>query len=134
MTGNSINFNDKKNKKCDFYKNKKTFNINDIDVNNMLISKKEKYGKYISFKHFNGYNDNNVMKPLYLELSQMIGYINKFDKNKIAMYPKVKDKKLLKITIKYGKKIEKLMEIDFNIQPTYGDDNDKYIKTKIKNI
>ena len=32
------------------------------------------------------------------------------------------------------KKIEKLMEIDFNIQPTYGDDNDKYIKTKIKNI
>ena len=134
MSGNSINFNDKKNKKCDFYKNKKTFNINDIDVNNMLISKKEKYGKYISFKHFNGYNDNNVMKPLYLELSQMIGYINKFDKNKIAMYPKVKDKKLLKITIKYGKKIEKLMEIDFNIQPTYGDDNDKYIKTKIKNI
>ena len=134
MTGNSINFNDKKNKKCDFYKNKKTFNINDIDVNNMLISKKEKYGKYISFKHFNGYNDNNVIKPLYLELSQMIGYINKFDKNKIAMYPKVKDKKLLKITIKYGKKIEKLMEIDFNIQPTYGDDNDKYIKTKIKNI
>ena len=100
----------------------------------MLISKKEKYGKYISFKHFNGYNDNNVMKPLYLELSQMIGYINKFDKNKIAMYPKVKDKKLLKITIKYGKKIEKLMEIDFNIQPTYGDDNDKHIKTKIKNI
>ena len=134
MSGNSINFNDKKNKKCDFYKNKKTFNINDIDVNNMLISKKEKYGKYISFKHFNGYNDNNVMKPLYLELSQMIGYINKFDKNKIAMYPKVKEKKLLKITIKYGKKIEKLMEIDFNIQPTYGDDNDKYIKTKIKNI
>ena len=134
MSGNSINFNDKKNKKCDFYKNKRTFNINDIDVNNMLISKKEKYGNYISFKHFNGYNDNNVMKPLYLELSQMIGYINKFDKNKIAMYPKVKDKKLLKITIKYGKKIEKLMEIDFNIQPTYGDDNDKYIKTKIKNI
>ena len=134
MSGNSINFNDKKNKKCDFYKNKKTFNINDIDVNNMLISKKEKYGKYISFKHFNGYNDNNVMKPLYLELSQMIGYINKFNKNKIAMYPKVKDKKLFKNKIKYGKKIEKLMEIDFNIQPTYGDDNDKYIKTKIKNI
>ena len=134
MSGNSINFNDKKNKKCDFYKNKKTFNINDIDVNNMLISKKEKCGKYISFKHFNGYNDNNVIKPLYLELSQMIGYINKFNKNKIAMYPKVKDKKLLKITIKYGKKIEKLMEIDFNTQPTYGDDNDKCIKTKIKNI
>ena len=105
MSGNSINFDDKKIKKSDFYnRNKKIFNINDIDVNKILVSKKEKYGKYNSFKYFIGYNDNNVIKPLYLELSQMIGYINKFDKNKIAMYPKVKDKKLLKITIKYGKK------------------------------
>ena len=29
------------------------------------------------------------------------------------------------------KKLKKLMEIDFNTKPTYGDD-DKYIKTKIK--
>ena len=29
------------------------------------------------------------------------------------------------------KKIENIMEIDFNTKPTYGD-NDKYIKTKIK--
>ena len=134
MSRSSINFNNEKIKKSDFYKNKKIFNIDNIDVNKILVSKKETYGKYNSFKYFIGYNDNNVIKPLYLELSQMIGYINKFNKNKIAMYPKVKDKKLLKITIKYGKKIEKLMEIDFNTQPTYGDDNDKCIKTKIKNI
>ena len=30
------------------------------------------------------------------------------------------------------KKTEKLMDIDFNTKPTYGDDDDKYIKTKIK--
>ena len=30
------------------------------------------------------------------------------------------------------KKKEKLMKIDFNIETTYGDDNDKYIKTKTK--
>ena len=29
-------------------------------------------------------------------------------------------------------KIEKLMEIDCNTKTTYGDDDDKYIKTKIK--
>ena len=52
MSGNSINLNDKKIKKCYFYnKNKKIFNINDIDVNKILVSKKEKYGKYNSFKH-----------------------------------------------------------------------------------
>ena len=135
MSGNSINFNDKKMKKSDFYKNKKMFDINDIDVNNILVSKKEKYGKYNSFKYFIGYNDNNVIKPLYLELPQMTGYINKFNenknKNKIAMCLKVKDQKLFKNYNKIWKTIEKLMGTDFNTKPTYGDD-DKYIKTKIK--
>ena len=61
----------------------------------------------------------------------MTGYINKFDKNTITMSLKVKDKKLFKNYNKIWKKIEKLMDIDFNTKPTYGDD-DKYIKTKIK--
>ena len=30
------------------------------------------------------------------------------------------------------KKIERLMSIDFNSKTTYGDDDDKYIKGKIK--
>ena len=66
MSGNSINFNDKKIENSDFYKKKKIFNINDIDANNILVSKKEKYGKYNSFKYFIGYNDNDVIRPLYL--------------------------------------------------------------------
>ena len=110
MSGNSINFNDKKNQKSHFYKNKKIFNINDIDVNNIWVSKKEKYAKYNSFKHFIGYNDNNVIKPLYLELSQMIGFINKFDKNTITMSLKVKDKKRFKNYNKIWKKNWKIDE------------------------
>ena len=130
MSGNSINFDDKKIKKSDFYnKNKKIFNINDIDVNKILVSKKEKYGKYNSFKYFTGYND--VIKPLYLELSQMTGYINKFNqhknknknKNTITLSLKVKDKKKMKNYDKIWKKIETLMDIDFNTKPTYGDDD-----------
>ena len=103
MSGNKINFNDKKIKKSDFYnKNKKIFNINDIDVNKILVSKKEKYGKYNSFKHFIGYNDNDIIKPLYLELPQMTGYIYKFNENKnknkntITMSLEIKDKKRFK--------------------------------------
>ena len=52
------------------------------------------------------------------------------NKNAITMSLKVKDKQLLK-NYKYGKKTERLMSIDFDSKPTYGDD-DKYIKTKIK--
>ena len=41
MNGKNINFNNKNIKKSDFYnKNKKIFNIDDIDVNKILISKK----------------------------------------------------------------------------------------------
>ena len=51
MSISSINFNNKKNKKSDFYnKNKKIFNINDADINKILVSKKETHGKYNSFK------------------------------------------------------------------------------------
>ena len=42
MNGKNINFNNEKIKKSDFYnKNKKIFNIDDIDVNKILVSKKE---------------------------------------------------------------------------------------------
>ena len=44
------NFDDKKIKRSDFYKNKK----GDIDVNKILVSKKESYGTKNSFKYFIG--------------------------------------------------------------------------------
>ena len=113
-SGNSMKFDDKKIKKSNFYKNKKILNINDIDVNNILVSKKEKYGKYNSFQQFIGYNDNNVIKPLYLDLPQMTGHINKFNenesenknKNTITMSLKVKGKKLFKYYNKIWKKLK----------------------------
>ena len=81
MNRKIINFNDKNIKKSNFYnKNKKIFNISDIDINKILVSKKEHYGKHNSFKYFIGYNVNDVIRPLYLFLSQTTGYINKFDK------------------------------------------------------
>ena len=61
----------------------------------------------------------------------MTGYIYKFDENKITMSLLVKDKQLLKNYNKIWKKIERLMSIDFDRKPVYGND-DKYIKTKIK--
>ena len=47
MNKKSIHFGNKNIKKSDFYnKNKKIFNIDDIDANKILVSKKEQYGKY----------------------------------------------------------------------------------------
>ena len=59
MRGKNINFDDKKIKRSSFYKNKKINNIEDIDVNNILVSKKEPYGTKNSHKYFIGFNDND---------------------------------------------------------------------------
>ena len=71
MSRKNINFNDKKIKKSTFYKNKAINNIEDINVNNILVSKKESYGNKSSFKYFIGYNDNDIIRPLCKRLSQM---------------------------------------------------------------
>ena len=105
MSGKNINFDDKKIKRSSFYKNKKINNIEDIDVNNILVSKKESYGNKNSFKYFIGYNDNDNIRPLCIRLPQMTGYARKFDENATMSFI-VKDKKLLKNILKYGKKLK----------------------------
>ena len=60
----------------------------------------------------------------------MIGYVKIFDNNK-AMSLKVDDNKLLKRYNKIWEIISNLLNIEFDSEPVYGD-NDKYIKTKIK--
>ena len=60
----------------------------------------------------------------------MTGYFRKFDKN-VTMSFRVNIKQLLKNCNKIWEKVEKLLNIDFESKPIYGDD-DKYIKTKIK--
>ena len=51
MSGKSIKFGDKKVVNRNFYKNKKLFKMEDIDINKLLVSKKEPYGEN-SFKYF----------------------------------------------------------------------------------
>ena len=67
-----INFDNKKIEKFDFYKNKKQLQINDIDFNKTLVSKKEPYDKKNVFKHIIGYNDNGVIRPSYLNISKIV--------------------------------------------------------------
>ena len=64
----------KKINKSNFYKNKKLFNIYDLNVNRILVSKRESYGRKSSLKYFIGYNDgDDVIRPLCIKLPQIIG-------------------------------------------------------------
>ena len=115
MSGKNIDFAGKKNKKSNFYKIKKVFQIDYIDVNKILFSKIEPYGTKNSFKYFIGYNDN-VVRPLCVRLPQMTGYARKFDENATMSF-KANNKQLLKNYNKIWEKVEKLMKIDFESKP-----------------
>ena len=60
----------------------------------------------------------------------MIGYVKHFDSDK-TIYFKVNDHRLLKKYSKIWGKISSLMNIEFDSEPAYGD-NDKYTKAKTK--
>ena len=127
MSGINFIFDDKKISKSNFYKNKKLFNIYDIDVDKILISKKEPYGEKSSFKYFLGYSDDNdddVIRPLCIKVHQMIGYVKHFDSNKTMSF-KVNDNRPLK-SILIWERVSILMKIELDSKPVY-DDNDKYI-------
>ena len=95
MSVKNINFDDTKIRKSTFYKNKTINTIENIDVNNILVSRKEAYGNKNSLKYFIGYNDNDIITPLCIRLLQMTGYDKKFDDNVTTPFI-VKDKQLLK--------------------------------------
>ena len=101
-----------------------------MNVIKIWVSKEEPYGTNNSFKYFIGYNNNDVIRPLCIKLPQMTGYVRKFEGNTIMSF-KISNKQLLKKYNQIWKRVEKLLKIEFNSEPVYGD-NDKYIKTKIK--
>ena len=100
MIGKDINFDDKKIKRSEFYKNKKVTKIDKIDVNKILVSKEEPYATKNSFKCFIRYNDNDVIRSLYIKLPQMTSYAKKCEFNSTMSF-KISNKELLK---KYDKK------------------------------
>ena len=105
MSRKNVNVGDKRFEKSGFYKNKKVTRIDDIDVNKILVSKEEPYGTKNSFKYFIRYNDNDVIS---------------FHK-----WPAMLE------NLKVIQQFPLRLAIEFDSKPVH-DDNNKYIKTKIK--
>ena len=67
MSDKVINFNDKKINEKDFYNNKKQFKLKDIDINKILISKPESYGKK---------NEKNTLLDIMMTLLDQYAYFS----------------------------------------------------------
>ena len=131
MSGPSVIFDDKKIKKNILHRSRKPFNVSDIDINKIIISKEVVHGTKNPLKYFIGYNDEeDVIRPLFLKVPQMIRYLKEFN-DSMAMPLRVDDSKLFKKYCKIWKTIKGLLGIEIDSEPVYGD-SDFYIKTKIK--
>ena len=117
----------KKINKKDFYNYKKQFNIEDIDINKILISKPETYENNMR-KYIIGYNDNTI-SPLQLFLPKMTGYLNIFKDGTRKMSFFTNNNEFLERYTATWEKISNLVNKKFDSDPIY---NNKYINTKIR--
>ena len=76
MSTKNINFDYKKNQKSEFYKNKKAFQIDYVDANKILVSKKK---HMVQIMLLNTLQDIMIMMCLILPL--MTAYAKKFNEN-----------------------------------------------------
>ena len=60
----------------------------------------------------------------------MTGYVRKFEGN-TTMFFKISNKQLLKKYNEIWKSVEKLLKIEFDSKPVWGNHDNKYIKTKL---
>ena len=78
MSLRKIKFGNKEINKKEFYSSKEAISLDSVDLNKIVVSKKWKIDDK-TYKHFCGYLNNDVIKPLYVILPQMNGYIKYFD-------------------------------------------------------
>ena len=76
--------------KKEFHAPKKPIALNLVDINKLVISDKFKHNNKCS-QYFIGYIDDNIIRPLYIILPQMSGYIKYFDNGGKNMSFKIED-------------------------------------------
>ena len=80
--------------KKEFHKSKQPIDLNLVNVDQILISDKFKHTDD-SFKYFIGYKEDRIVKPLFIILPQMSGYIKYFENGGKKMSFVIKDDDVL---------------------------------------
>ena len=77
MSEKTLNFDNIKVNKKEFHKFKQSVDLDLINVDQIVVSDKFKHSDD-GFKYFIGYKEGEIVKPLYIILPEMGGYIKYF--------------------------------------------------------
>ena len=78
MSEKTLNFDNIKVNKKEFHKFKQSVDLDLINVDQIVVSDKFKHSDD-GFKYFIGYKEGGIVKPLYIILPWMSGYIKYFE-------------------------------------------------------
>ena len=78
MSEKTLKFNNIRRNKKKFHKSKELINLLSVDLDQIVVSYKFKHNGE-GFKHFIGYLEGEIVKPLCIILPQMSGYIKYFE-------------------------------------------------------
>ena len=112
--------------KKEFHKSKQSINLDLVNVDQIVISNKFKHDDY--FKYFISYKKDEIVKPLWIILPQMSGYMKYFKKGGKNMSFVIKDDDVLNKCDELWNKIKTILKIKFHSMPNY---DEKYIKAKV---
>ena len=78
MSEKTLKFDNIRVNKKEFHKSKQPVDLMPVNVDQIVVSDKFKHSDE-GFKYFIGYQEDEIVKPLYIILHEMIGYIKYFE-------------------------------------------------------
>ena len=123
-----MKFNNIKPNKKEFHKSKEPIDLLSVHVDQMVVSYQFKHNDE-GFKHFIGYLEGGIMKPLCIILPQMSGYIEYFENGIKSMSLLIKYDEVWDKLDKIWDVIKDKLGITFHSVPVY---EYQYFKVKLR--
>ena len=128
MSERTLKFNNIRLNKKELHKSKESIDLLSVEVDQIVVSYKFKHNDE-GFKHFIGYLEGGIVKPLCIILPQMSGYIKYFENGGKNMSFLIKDNEVWGKYDKIRDVIKDKLGTKFHSEPVY---EYKYLKAKAK--
>ena len=128
MSEKTLKFNNIKVNKKELHKSKQAVDLDSVDTGRIVVSDSFKHSEE-GFKHFIGYQEDEIVKPLCIILPQMNGYIKYFENGGKNMSFLIKNSEVWEKYENIWNVIKNKLNIKFHSQPIF---ENKYLKTKVR--